>query len=117
MVHKYKSFPVGKAGQRNLKKQIVDQQKDGNKNGDTPKPFQNADLGTKLAHMHFLSILGSNAHSQMAKKGGRKTRIDPLSLKQIADNLLRDIESKAKVTTNEESSDEEDSYASDDHSY
>ena len=120
MVHKYKSFPVGKAGQRKLKKQIVDQEKDGNnpRIGENPKPFKNADLGIKVAHMNFLSILGNNTHAEIAKKGGRRTRIDPLSLKQITDSLLRDMKSKATANNIQESSSEdEDSYVSDDDSY
>ena len=120
MVHKFKSFPVGKAGQRQLKKQIVDKEKDSNnqRSSKNPKPVGNADLGAKIPLMYFLSNLGINAHSQIAKKGGRRTRIDPLSLKQVADNLLRDIESKSIANTNQESSsEEEDSYVSDDNSY
>ena len=119
MVHKYKSFPVGKSGQRSLKKQFANQDNGGSqKSNSNPKPVANADVGAKAVHMKFLSMLGNNAHAQIALKGGRKTRIDPLSLKKIADSLLREVESQDLADSNEElSSDDEDSDSSDANSY
>ena len=119
MVHKYKSFPVGKAGQRKLKKQILQEGNDESRQtAETPIPVGNADLGMKLAHMSFLNILGNDAHSQVTKKGGRRTRIDPLSLKKLSDSLLRKIEKKAIENSNQASSSEDEvSYVSEDNSY
>ena len=113
MVHKYKSFPVGKSGQRKFKQQFNNLETRSLKN--TPNPNGNAVLGTKAAHINFLSILGNNAHEQFAQKGARKTRIDPLSLKKIADNLLKEIESKSannnSNTGDDDSSDMSDTYS------
>ena len=108
MVHKHKSFPVGKNGQRELKKRYSSIEGNTNSQIDTSKPDGTAVLGTKAAHVSFLSILGSNAREQVAQKGGRKTRIDPLSLKKIADTLLKEIENK-NIHNRNESSDEESS--------
>ena len=104
MVHKHKSFPVGKSGQRKFKQQFCNQEKRSQNN--TPTPDGNAVLGTKSAHINFLSILGNNAHEQFVQKGGRRTRIDPLSLKKIADNLLKEIEKKSANNNNDTSGDE-----------
>ena len=116
MVHKHKSFPVGKTGQRKLKKQIIAKAEENKEQGlvETPKPFENADLGMKGAHLKFLSLLGSNARAHASRKGGRQKRIDPLSLKQIADSLLRDIEKKDMANSNRDTSEDEDSNESDD---
>ena len=119
MVHKHKSFPVGKAGQRKLKKQIIAKVEESDDQGvvETPKPFGNADLGMKGAHLKFLALLGTNTRAHTSRKGGRQKRIDPLSLKQIADSLLRDIERKDTTNSNHDSSEGEDSNVSDDPSY
>ena len=102
MVHKHKTFPVGKTGQRKVKKQFLDQVKDGV--GATAKktltPADNAEVAVKAAHMEFMSILGNRANSQITKKGGRKTRIDPLTLKKLTDKLLRDIADGELVNEN-----------------
>lgn len=119
MVHKYKVFPVGKGGQRKFKKQYSDQANNSSNQNDSeiPKPNGAADMGAKAAHIKFLNILGNNARSQMTEKGGRKTRIDPLSLKKITDNLLRDMELKSVSHPNNESTSEEyDSDTSEAHS-
>ena len=109
MVHKYKVFPVGKSGQRKFKKQYSDQANNGSNQSDSEIPKCNgaADMGTKAAHIKFLNTLGNNARVQMTGKGGRKTKIDPLSLKKITDNLLKDLEIKSLSHTNTESSSEE----------
>jgi len=112
MVHKHKSFPVGKGGQRKLKQQFSMTENNSYDQSNLPKPDGAAVIGAKGALISFLSILGSNAHDQFSKKGGRKTRIDPLSLKRIADNLLKDIENK-NTQNRHESSDEESSDVSD----
>ena len=115
MVHKHKSFPVGKNGQRELKQRYSSiQGNNTNSQIDIPKPDGTAVLGTKAVHVSFLSILGSNAREQVSQKGGRKTRIDPLSLKKIADTLLKEIENKSmhnqNETSDEESSDMSNTY-------
>ena len=115
MVHKYKVFPAGKVGQRKFKKQYIEQTRSGASQSESeiPKPTQPADVGAKAAHVKFLNTHGNDAHSHMTRKGGRKTRIDPLSLKIITDNLLRNLESKAASNLNgESSSDESDSDSS-----
>ena len=96
MVHKHKSFPVGKRGQRHIKKQIVDQ--------GALKPIGNAEIGIKLMCLKFVNILGNEARKQSAGKGGRRRTVDPLQLKRMADHILRDIESgvKEKHTSSEE---------------
>ena len=101
MVHKHKSFPVGKTGQKRVKKQVVDQEE--------LKPIANADLGIKLATLTFVSMLGIAAKEQSSKKGGRRRTIDPLQLKRLADNILRDIESREvneEGTSSEEGSED-----------
>ena len=119
MVHKHKSFPVGKTGQRKLKKQIIAKVEESKDQGvvETPKPFENADLGIKGAHLKFLSLLGTNVRAHTSRKGGRQKRIDPLSLKQIADSLLRDIERKDMENSNQDTSEDESSNVSDDGSF
>jgi len=109
MVHKYKKFPVGKGGQRKFKKQYSDQANNVSNKNDSqiPKPNGAADMGVKSAHIKFLNTLGNNARSQMAGKGGRKTRIDPLSLKKITDNVLKDMEAIIASHSNNASSSEE----------
>ena len=114
MVHKHKSFPVGKAGQRKFKQQLENIDKNNDSESKSPKPDAAGVLGTKALHISFLSILGTTAHEKYAQKGGRKTWIDPLSLKKIADNLLKEIESKTALNHNDtsdyESSDISDEY-------
>ena len=114
MVHKHKSFPVGKAGQRKFKQQLENIDNNNPSENKSPKPDAAGVLGTKALHISFLSILGTTAHEKYAQKGGRKNWIDPLSLKKIADNLLKEIENKTAQnhndTSDNESSDLSDEY-------